>query len=275
MAERRMFAKTTIDSDAFLDMPLSAQALYFHLSMRADDEGFINNPKRIQRTIGASDDDMKLLNAKNFVIRFGSGIVVIKHWRIHNYIRGDRLKGTVYAEERKMLDVKGNGAYTIKPELARIEEDGADACQSNVSHLSDKCQSNDSQMTDACPANVSIGKDSIDKVSIGEVKEINARARTREEKPAKHRYGEYKNVLLTDEELEKLKERFPQDWERRIEDLSLGIESKGYKYKSHYAAILSWARRDEARKPAPKQGSAEELDDFYKMVADWAKEDDG
>lgn len=104
---------------------------------------------------------------------------------------------------------------------------------------------------------------------------FNARARTREEKPVKHRYGEYKNVLLTDEELEKLKERFPQDWERRIEDLSLGIESKGYKYKSHYAALLSWARRDEARKPAPKQGSAEELDDFYKMVADWAKEDDG
>ena len=108
MAQRRMFAMTIIDSDAFLDMPLSAQALYFHLSMRADDEGFINNPKRIQRAIGASDDDMKLLNAKNFVIRFGSGIVVIKHWRIHNYIRGDRLKGTVYAEERKMLDVKGN-----------------------------------------------------------------------------------------------------------------------------------------------------------------------
>lgn len=104
---------------------------------------------------------------------------------------------------------------------------------------------------------------------------FNARARTREEKPVKHRYGEYKNVLLTDEELEKLKERFPQDWERRIEDLSLGIESKGYKYKSHYAALLSWARRDEARKPSPKQGSAEELDDFYKMVADWAKEDDG
>ncbi len=275
MAQRRMFAMTIIDSDAFLDMPLSAQALYFHLSMRADDEGFINNPKRIQRAIGASDDDMKLLNAKNFVIRFGSGIVVIKHWRIHNYIRGDRLKGTVYAEERKMLDVKGNGAYTIKPELTRIEDDRADICQSNVSHLSDKCQSNVSQMTDACPANVSIGKDSIDKVSIGEVKEINARARVREKKPVKHRYGEYKNVLLTDEELEKLKERFPQDWERRIEDLSLGIESKGYKYKSHYAAILSWARRDEAREPSPKQGSAEELDDFYKMVADWAKEDDG
>ena len=90
MAERRMFAKTIIDSDAFLDMPLSAQALYFHLSMRADDDGFINNPKKIQRMVGASDDDCKLLLMKRFIIVFESGVVVIKHWRIHNYIRNDR-----------------------------------------------------------------------------------------------------------------------------------------------------------------------------------------
>ena len=112
MAERRMFAKTIIDSDAFLDMPLSTQALYFHLSMRADDEGFINNPKKVQRMIGASEDDLKLLIAKNFIIPFESGIVVIKHWKIHNYIRGDRLKETVYQEERALLEVKDNNAYT-------------------------------------------------------------------------------------------------------------------------------------------------------------------
>lgn len=113
MAERRMFAKTIIDSDAFLDMPASTQMLYFHLSMRADDEGFINNPKRIQRMVGASDDDLKLLLAKNFIIAFESGVVVIKHWRIHNYIQKDRFKETVYSDERMMLDIKGNGAYTI------------------------------------------------------------------------------------------------------------------------------------------------------------------
>ena len=100
MAERRMFAKTIIDSDAFLDMPLSTQALYVHLSMRADDEGFINNPKKIQRMIGATDDDRKLLIAKSFIIPFESGIVVIKHWKIHNYIRGDRIHETKYIEER-------------------------------------------------------------------------------------------------------------------------------------------------------------------------------
>lgn len=86
MAERRMFAKAIIDSDAFLDMPLSTQALYFHLAMRADDEGFVGNPKKIQRMIGASDDDCRILISKRFILTFQSGIVVIKHWRIHNYI---------------------------------------------------------------------------------------------------------------------------------------------------------------------------------------------
>ena len=116
MAERRMFAKTIIDSDAFIDMPLSTQALYFHLSMRADDDGFINNPKKIQRMIGASDDDLKMLIAKRFIIPFDSGIVVIKHWKIHNYIRGDRKKETVYPEEMALLTEKENGAYTLRVE---------------------------------------------------------------------------------------------------------------------------------------------------------------
>lgn len=116
MAERRMFAKTIIDSDAFLDMPMSTQALYFHLSMRADDDGFINNPKRIQRMIGASDDDLKLLIAKAFIIVFESGVVVIKHWKIHNYIQSDRYKPTVYTEEKAQLSQKNNKAYTLDTE---------------------------------------------------------------------------------------------------------------------------------------------------------------
>ena len=113
MADRRMFAKTIIDSDAFLDMPLSSQSLYFHLSMRADDDGFLNNPKKVQRMIGASDDDLKLLIAKKFLIPFESGVVVIKHWKIHNYIQKDRYKPTVYAEERAQLRMKENKAYSL------------------------------------------------------------------------------------------------------------------------------------------------------------------
>ena len=111
MAERRMFAKTIIDSDAFLDMSLSTQALYFHLSMRADDDGFVNNPKKIQRMIGSGDDEMKMLIAKKFIIPFDSGVCVIKHWRIHNYIQKDRYKETVYKEEKSHLLLKDNKSY--------------------------------------------------------------------------------------------------------------------------------------------------------------------
>jgi len=112
MAERRMFAKTIIDSDAFLDMPQSAQLLYFHLSMRADDDGFINNPNKIIRIIGSGTDDMKILTAKKFIIPFESGIVVIKHWNIHNYIAKDRYSETKYHAEKSLLDIDENKAYT-------------------------------------------------------------------------------------------------------------------------------------------------------------------
>ena len=113
MAERRMFAKTIIDSDAFLDMPTSARLLYYDLSMRADDDGFINSPKKIIRMTGASDDDLKVLIAKKFVIPFESGIVVIKHWKIHNYIAKDRYTETKYKEEKAMLQLDENNAYTL------------------------------------------------------------------------------------------------------------------------------------------------------------------
>ena len=112
MAERRMFAKTIIDSDAFLDMPQSTQLLYFHLSMRADDDGFINNPKSIIRNVKCNEDDLRILIAKKFIIPFESGVVVIKHWRIHNYIRNDRYKETKYKEEKASLSYDENNAYT-------------------------------------------------------------------------------------------------------------------------------------------------------------------
>ena len=103
MAERRMFAKTIIDSDAFLEMPATSQNLYFHLSMRADDDGFVNKPKAIMRNCGAKDDDLNILFARKFVIPFDSGIVVIKHWRINNYLRNDRYRPTVYQDEKATL----------------------------------------------------------------------------------------------------------------------------------------------------------------------------
>ena len=107
-----MFAKTIIDSDAFLDMPMSARLLYYDLSMRADDDGFNNAPKKIMRTVGASTDDMNILIARKFIIPFESGVVVIRHWRIHNYIQKDRYKGTKCIEEMASLTLEKSGEYT-------------------------------------------------------------------------------------------------------------------------------------------------------------------
>ena len=103
MAERRMFARTIVTSDDFLDMPMSARCLYFTLGMFADDDGFVNSPKSIMRQVGASNDDMNLLIAKKFLIIFENGVIVIKHWRIHNYIQNDRYNETKYLKQKLML----------------------------------------------------------------------------------------------------------------------------------------------------------------------------
>ena len=113
MAERRMFAKTIVTSDAFLDMPPTARCLYFTLGMFADDDGFVNNPKSIMRQSGATLDDMNILIAKKFVLNFESGVIVIKHWRIHNYIQSDRYHETKYKEELNSLTLDENKAYTL------------------------------------------------------------------------------------------------------------------------------------------------------------------
>lgn len=114
MAERRMFAKTIVLSDAFLDLPMTARCLYFTLGMLADDDGFVNSPKAIMRQCGASEDDMRVLLAKKFLLSFETGVIVIKHWRINNYLRNDRYTETKYVEEKAMLNIETNGAYQMQ-----------------------------------------------------------------------------------------------------------------------------------------------------------------
>lgn len=113
MAAKRMFNIKLIKSDAFTSMPLSSQALYFHLNLEADDDGFIGNPRGVQRFVGASDDDLNLLIFKGFLIKFDSGVMVVKHWRMHNTLKGDRYVETPYREEGSTLYLKKNGAYTF------------------------------------------------------------------------------------------------------------------------------------------------------------------
>lgn len=148
MAQRRMFSKKITDTDSFLDMSLSAQALYFHLNMGADDEGFVDNVKKIQRSIGASNDDLKILIGKGFLIPFESGVVVIRHWRIHNYIQADRFQATIYQDEKEQLEFDKSKIASIKP---------LDQCIQNVSKM-------DTQ--------VRLGEDSLDKDRLDKVNNL-------------------------------------------------------------------------------------------------------
>lgn len=223
MAERRMFAKTIIDSDAFIDMPLSTQALYFHLSMRADDDGFINNPRKIQRMVGASDDDLKVLIMKRFIIPFESGIVVIKHWKIHNYIRNDRYKPTVYSEEMAMLTKKENGAYT------ELDTDGIPS---------------DNQAVYQLDTQVSIGKGSIE-LGKGSGSVVDDTA-TAADNQLKCLGGMGKNVVyLSDNQFESLLDTLGLDaFNRYIERLATFIIDKNAHVKNHYDTIMKWYRED-------------------------------
>lgn len=115
MANKRMFSSQIVESDAFYDLSVGAQALYLHLSMNADDDGFINSAKKIQRSCGASQDDLNELIEKKFLLVFNSGVMVIKHWKMNNNIQKDRYKHTVYQEEMEELHIKDNKSYTFSP----------------------------------------------------------------------------------------------------------------------------------------------------------------
>ena len=218
-----MFAKTIVTSDAFLDMPPTTRSLYMLLCVMADDDGFVNAPRSLMRMSGATDDDMKLLIAKRFVLTFESGVVVIKHWRIHNLIQKDRYKETKYLEEKSLLALDENNEYTEAVPTMYPE------CIQPVSKLEPQ---------------VRLGKVSKGKSSKGEDIEEAAPP-----KPTRHKYGMYENVLLTDEEYKKLIEEFPHDYTERIERLSEYIASTGKKYKNHLATIRSWARKETESKP--------------------------
>ena len=148
MAQRRMFSKEITTSDLFVDMPASTQLLYFHLGMEADDEGFIGNARMLSRAYGASNDDLKLLQAKGFIIVFESGVTVVKDWNLNNQIRKDRLKPTIYQAEKSLLTLDNTGVY----------------------QMTTKPQPNDNQMTTKCPHR--LGKDRIGEYRIDEDREV-------------------------------------------------------------------------------------------------------
>jgi hypothetical protein len=218
MAERRMFAKTIVTSDAFLDMPLSARCLYFTLGMFADDDGFVNNPKSIMRQVGACTDDLNLLLLKRFILSFDSGVIVIKHWRIHNYIAKDRYKETKYIEEKSTLMLDDKGAYT--------------ECIQDVYKL-------DTQ--------VSIGKVSTGKVSLVEGSVVDEAATATGEDQLHLLGGTLGKgvVYLSDRQIDDLLKKLGLDgFNRGVARLADFIIEKNAHINNHYGTILKWNEED-------------------------------
>lgn len=214
-----MISLDVVDTDAFLDMPQSSQLLYFHLNARADDDGFVANPKRVMRNIGSQGDDLKVLAAKKFVINFDDGVCVIKHWRINNFIRKDIYKETKYLNLKQTLFIRSNGAYT------QTNDNRAIAIPHGHFQLDDV----DDTLTERQPR-------------IGKVSEV-------ENSIDKNTYGESGLVKMTTEEYSKLIEAIGESNAKLlIEELDdyLGTmtpKKAEIKYASHYKALRNWARR--------------------------------
>ena len=255
MAERRMFSKSIVESDSFMDMPCSAQSLYLHLCMAADDWGFVNNPRAVRRMCGASEDDLRLLASKKFILEFPSGAAVIKAWWINNYVPADRRHATRYQEELAMCYIDENKSYTLRDTGVRPADMFTSPKPVYKLYTEDRLgkdrlgEGSNSSKVDNQP-DPERGSS-----SAGPGGDAAAASAKGKPKPQKHKHGENGNVLLTDDELAKLKERFP-DWSERIDNLSWYLSSTGKSYKSHYSTILNWARRDGAKAKPARMDSA-------------------
>ena len=216
-------------------MPLSSQCLYFHLSMRADDDGFVNNPKKIIKIIGANEDDLKILIAKGFVIVFDQGIIVITHWKINNFIRKDRYKPTMYIDQKQQLYQTENGAYISEEKVG--------------------CHLVNQRLSSGQP---SIDKGRLDKVSIDKGREESTSP------PNSKTYGEYQNIILTDEQYKALQEKLQGHTDTMIEKLSRYIKSTGKTYQDHYVTILNWYEQDKDKLSQKKSGKIPTIEDYDK-----------
>lgn len=249
MAERRMFAKTIVTSDAFLDMPLSARCLYFTLGMFADDDGFVNNPKSIMRQTGASTDDLNILIAKRFILTFQSGVIVIKHWKIHNYIAKDRYKETKYIAEKNTLSVDQNGAYTECIQDVYKLETQVSIGQDRLSQyrVVEVSANVDGDNGNGCDDEEELLKefpdlDLNDKDEVEEVKKYKKQQKTFFCMTGTLGKGV---VYLTPEQQDELLEILGLDgFNFYVEKLANFIIEKDAKVANHYATILKWARED-------------------------------
>lgn len=237
MAERRMLTKKVTDDDKFMSLSASAQALYLHLSMSADDDGFSNQVSISMFRAHASVQDLQALLEKRYIYQFDDGVIVIRHWRMANALRKDRYSETIFKKELAQLKLNKDGEYEWLP----------DGCQVVAERLPQD----------------RLGKDRIGEDSINILP-----SPQKAPKEPRHKYGRYKNVLLSDSDLDKLKKEFPSDWEERIESVSEYCASSGKPYKDFLATIRRWAKRDvnEQKKPNKNLFRGEQRDDDVDIV---------
>ena len=244
MANRRMFSGAIVSSARFLQMGQTARLLYYDLGMHADDSGIVE-AFTVMRMTGASEDDLRLLAAKGFIVILNADLVTyICDWKANNMIRSDRRQPSMY--EGLLSQFRSGELIPFLCAADRLpngcQPDGnqlTTSCQPSGNQLTTSCQPSDNQTATNCQP--SIGKDSIGKVSI---EEDSAPPHVR------HRYGRYQNVYLTDEEMDTLRTEFPNDWQQRIEAVSEYVASSGKHYKNFLAVIRTWARKEQ--KPVPQ-----------------------
>jgi hypothetical protein len=252
MAERRMFTKKITDDENFMSLSSSAQALYLHLSMSADDDGFSNQVSISMFKAHASVQDLEALLEKRYIYQFENGVIVIKHWRMANALRKDRYSKTTFRDELEKLKIKKNGSYSLTEGIP-VTDWLPDGCQKVAEELPDGCQIDAERL----PQN-RVDKNSKEESSKEESREDDsdlASARPAlAQKESKHKYGEYHHVLLTEDEYNKLSAEYGNEMcEDAIKFLDEYIEMKGYKAKSHYLAIRKWViNAVNERKPKQK-----------------------
>lgn len=243
MAERRMFTKKVTDDDNFMTLSSSAQALYLHLSMAADDDGFCNQVTLAMFKAHASVQDLEALLEKRYIYQFENGVIVIKHWRMANALRKDRYNSTVFQEELAKLCIKDNGVYTWLP----------DGCQMVAERLPQG----------------RVGKGSIEKDRVGE-------SSVEEQTAIPTAHGTHHLVNLTDTELDGLINTYGKDTtEDYIQRLDEYMFTRGKQYPNHYRTIISWVEEDKKKK-AKKPSTFNNLEqrqetDYDRQAYDMAK----
>lgn len=235
MAERRMMAKSVIETDMFMDMPMSTQCLYFHLLLRADDDGFIRNPSAIRRETGCSQDDFKLLVAKQYIIPFESGVIVIRHWKIHNYIRKDMYHPTECQSEKNTLELDKRNVYN--PIESTVQETPLHDCNEPVTDTLQDC---DGAVTKP------LIQDRLGKVRLGKDNIAAACARNANIVPTNLVYDIFSNNIhpitgsIEAEKLDDMVSRYSEKWVMAAIEEAAASNGRSVKYIE--AVLERWSR---------------------------------